>query len=225
MFTVNDNYGLWMNLLGKGRVRPLTALGFQCDVSDEPRQAEVIPLPGAQWKRHVNVLDAKLDDGAVRIKRGVRACEHRRSWVDERARTVCCRDCGVALDAIEVLTSVARAREGLVLDVSRLRSDRERLRADVDRLAREERNAKARAQAARRRALKVDHAALEAAAAECLGDLRGAMAYRPWEELSGPQQDAVVTYLARVVEAYAGALTEPAGESLVDVSPKAERSA
>lgn len=172
----------------------------------------VVPFPRRQFEG--NSREAAHEELPVRTRRGLdrkKVCDHNRhgSWVDERARTVTCRGCGIPLDPIAVLTSFARSRESLIDRGRALRQEVDHLTDRVARLKRDETNAKSRIRTARRR--RGDRDAIVAAAqAKYRSDGRTVSiaigGYRPWEELSKPQREVVVGYVERIVEEYLGAL-------------------
>jgi hypothetical protein len=71
----------------------------------------LVPFPRGQFEKRQNEREAAFDEEPVRIERGVRTCNHDRSTVNEQARTLTCRDCGVALDPIYVLSRLALKRQ------------------------------------------------------------------------------------------------------------------
>lgn len=136
------------------------------------QDATVIPFPLGQFERAANERESELDQLAVRTKRDPQPCEHQASFVDEQARRVTCRACGVELDPVHVLAKLAGSREYLVRQGRSLRHEAASLQATVDRLKRDERNAKARLRNAEHPALKEARQAL----GECeklLWDARG----------------------------------------------------
>lgn len=104
----------------------------------------VVPFPKSALDRAQNMGEAALAELPVLQRHAPRACSHERSWVDPHARTVNCRDCGIALDPIDVLTEIAARRERVVYHGRRMRRAADYLEHEVERLKREERNAKAR---------------------------------------------------------------------------------
>lgn len=67
-------------------------------------------------------------------------CPHRRSLVDREDRRVTCRDCGVDLDPIEVISQIARVGDQYERAIKAVAESHARLAE----LERRERNAKAR---------------------------------------------------------------------------------
>jgi FtsZ-binding cell division protein ZapB len=174
----------------------------------------LIPLPGALHRKAQNERSQAFDDLTVRPKPftgGKRECDHRRSWVDVRARRLFCRDCEVELDPIDVLGRLASRREHEVRTVLTLRYEIDRLTETKAKLEREERNAKSRIRNARKR--RDDRDALIAAAVQFrseAGVSRGIGGYRGWDELNDAQRERVIEYVRQIVEAYAGALPSEA---------------
>jgi chromosome segregation ATPase len=164
--------------------------------------AEIIPLPSAQpLARTRNQQEARLETLTVRpADWRPRTCAHERSVVSQRARTLQCRDCGVDLDPIDVLSRLANQRERELRDAMHVRRELDYLRAELERLRREERNAKSRIRTARRR--RDDRHALEAAAAAGVR----VDSYREWDQLNDGQREGVLQTVRTIVEAYAGAL-------------------
>lgn len=66
----------------------------------------------------------------VEPKRGYdpNVCKHEGSWVDNKARTVTCRKCGVLLDAFDQLYKVACRGAGLDSRIAEIRAEHERQR-------------------------------------------------------------------------------------------------
>lgn len=176
-------------------------------MSDDDYDANVVPFPRGQFERSQNARDATLDELAIRTQREPRSCAHTRSWVDEAARKLKCRDCEVDLDPIDVLATLACRREQLVHHGMRLRSEVEHLSERVEELKREERNAKSRIRNARRSR---DDADALRAAAQAGVSIDG---YRQWAELSEPQRGVVLDKVRRVIEAYIEAYERPDAEA------------
>lgn len=111
------------------------------------------PIPPHLRKR--NEIEAQLDEIPVRPKHRdyskPEPCRHVRSTVSKAERTVHCRDCGVALDALDVLAGLAHEYERWASRLLQLRSDVKALEETMIELARQERNAKARVRAAKQK--------------------------------------------------------------------------
>lgn len=180
------------------------------DREDDVPLAEVIRHPSAidqPLRSFHNEREAALDELPVRTERDKPSdCDHRRTWVNEAARTLTCRDCDCAVDPISTLAQLARNREFYVTQARWLRNDLDRVRRELTDLERQERNAKARIRNARKRR-DDEHALIAAATA---GVAVGG--YRPWEQLNDEQRRVVLEKVRTVVEAYAGALEHPAEE-------------
>jgi hypothetical protein len=141
--------------------------------------ADVIPFPRGQFEKRRNERESLLDERPVRAKRGsLRACHHDQSVVDEAARTVLCRACGVALDPVAVLARIAHNREGLVHRGMMLRAEAEHLQKRVDDLGRKEKNLKARLRRAEHPALKEARQTL-VAAEKVLWEAHSKLAFDP----------------------------------------------
>lgn len=97
--------------------------------------ANIIPFPSGPLELRRNRAEAALDTLPVRVGHGD-ACHHERSEVNEAARTVICRDCGVALDPIVVLARLAHNRERLVREGRLLRATVEELHQTLTELRR-----------------------------------------------------------------------------------------
>lgn len=116
--------------------------------------ADVIPFPRGQFEKRENERGALLDELPVRSDRkSLGDCHHDRTTVNEAARTVTCRDCGVAVDPIRTLARLAHNREFLVRQGMMLRSEATHLQKRVDDLNRQEKNTKARLRRAEHPAL------------------------------------------------------------------------
>lgn len=186
-------------------------------MTDE-RDTTIIPFPRGQLERLHNQREAAFEDLPVRTKHAPRTCWHRErgAYVDEAARKVSCRGCGVDLDPIEVLSWIARDRESLVRRDQALRRERDYLEREVERLKRAERNAKARIRTARKR--RGDRHALEAAAEQFRSEAGvhlGIGGYCGWDRLNDGQREVVLGYVRQIVEAYAGALEHDQDEESV----------
>lgn len=186
--------------------------------ADEDDDAVVVPLRRADV-RDRNAREAQLEELLVRPVEpwtkplGTPECKHRTSTVDEQARTLTCRKCGVPLDPFRVIGQLANEGERLVKDAQRWAEERDRLHRLVADLERQERNAKSRVRAARKR--RNDEPAMRAAARA----LYNGRSHRDWDHLS-PEYQAEATRLIRdAVEAYIAFPDEPASVSV----PLAER--
>ena len=167
----------------------------------------VVPFPRSPHERAHNDREAALEQEPVRPQRTPSPCRHDASFVDMRARTVNCRRCGVALDPIDVLHSLAVHRERLIMRGRALRHEVEYLTEQLDRLKRLEVNAKARIRTARKR--RDDRHALIAAAEQFRSEAGVQMSiggYRGFDDLSEPQREVVLGYVRQIVEAYRGAI-------------------
>lgn len=115
----------------------------------------LIPFPVPPHLRKKNEIEAQLDEIPVRPKKRdymkPPPCRHNRSTVSKEERTVHCRDCGVPLDALDVLASLAWEYERWAQQLVQLRVDVKSLSETLVDLQRQERNAKARVRAARQK--------------------------------------------------------------------------
>ena len=64
----------------------------------DPGGAEVIEIGDLERTERLSIKHRDWD-----------ACKHRRTLIDERLRTVDCKDCGARLDPVEVLIDIARS--------------------------------------------------------------------------------------------------------------------
>jgi chromosome segregation ATPase len=155
----------------------------------------LVPFPRGQFEKRQNEREAAFDEEPVRIERGVRTCNHDRSTVNEQARTLTCRDCGVALDPIYVLSRLALNREHLISRGRRLRDEVDHLQERADDLKRQEKNTKARLRNAQHPALKDARQALSEAQ-KVLLEAERKLAFDP------PLQERVRTTWGKCSRAY-----------------------
>lgn len=166
---------------------------------DEPDEgAEVVPLRRTD-QRGKNARDAQLDELLIRQPSGFtrdRSCPHRYSTVDDAARTLKCRKCGVDLDPFTVLAQLASEGERLVQAAQRWRREADELVERVADLRREEANCKSRIRTARRR--RDDEGAAQAAARAFH---TGALV-RQWDGLHESYQAEWLRRFRPAIEAY-----------------------
>lgn len=171
----------------------------------------VLALPIGDARRAHNQRESEIADLPVSSKRSysLDACKHAHSVVDARARTVTCSSCGVTLDPIEVLDRIAVEFAEPIRRVHEAQRRFRELSENVWRLEREERNAKGRVRAARRRALTFDLAAVDAALVEQYKNHRwGPQDFRA---LTPDEQKRAREAIVPLIEAYVAALTESEG--------------
>jgi hypothetical protein len=183
--------------------------------SDDGWNQNVVPFPRGQFERGHNERDAALEELPVRSKHTALTCHHRQhgSFVDEGARVVTCRGCGVVLDPIEVLAWLARDREWLVNQGRGLRNERDHLQRQVDELKRQERNAKSRIRRARGR--RDDQEPLEQAAVKLAEFVRYP---ERWDRMNEYQRRELILKAQAIVEVYAAALEAPRAAEGVSAS-------
>lgn len=178
-------------------------------MSDE-RDDNVVPFPRGQFEKAMNEHESALDQLMVRrADRTREGCDHLRVgvYVSAADRTVTCRGCGVAMDPIAVLDSIAGSREMLVHQGRALRNERDYLRVEVEKLKRAEANAKARIRAARKRLASADEADALENAARHAADTEAAIG---WDGLHEGSKARYRRVALLAVEGYFGAAAQAA---------------
>lgn len=173
----------------------------------------VFPLPRRTVER--NKLENHLEELPVRPagwKARAAACDHRGAWIDEAARTLKCRKCGVELDPIEHLGKIAHRREQEIQSAHRWRRETDDLMKTVERLRREETNAKSRIRTARKKLAAIpDEVAAIEAAAEALVNARR---YGPsWDETGEVHRGEARNLAQAAVEGYLAVRETPAAKT------------